>query len=498
MKKLFFKISNDIVKYCFAFFCALYAICNILFTYWINNLSYYEKSINIGINIFNIVLLICFLFILYLLIKKNFFNINEKYLLLGFLLLCLITGLIWIFINDPILKERDDAYNCFNAALSIYKGSLSSLKQGAYICNYPNNLGLVTYDLLHIYLFGEYNCLYSIRIVNLSFVLLGYYSLYKIGTLVFKNNRIFNCVLIMLMFGSMQFVFYTFFIYGNCLSYALSLSSVWLLLEYFDKRKLLNLIISAICIALSISIKMNSLIILIAEIIYLILDFINNKKLLVVLFLVLSLSGIFVGTKGVQHYWENKAGVNYDELKLPTICWLAYGMNYDPRNPGHYTNQFEVFHVENGYKVEYTSLEAKTFINMCLEHFKKNPVAGITYYIKKFIVSWANPQYEAFDQYRELHNNDFVLNVISGNINVGLNYFWDTVANLASIGVLSFVVLNFKKINLKQMLPAVIVIGGFFFHFIWEVKAIYLYQYYMYLLVYAAYGIALLLNRTND
>ena len=58
MKKLFFKISNDIVKYCFAFFCALYAICNILFTYWINNLSYYEKSINIGINIFNIVLLI--------------------------------------------------------------------------------------------------------------------------------------------------------------------------------------------------------------------------------------------------------------------------------------------------------------------------------------------------------------------------------------------------------------------------------------------------------
>ena len=130
MKKLFFKISNDIVKYCFAFFCALYAICNILFTYWINNLSYYEKSINIGINIFNIVLLICFLCILYLLIKENFFNINEKYLLLGFLLLCLITGLIWIFINDPILKERDDAYNCFNAALSIYKGSLSSLKQG--------------------------------------------------------------------------------------------------------------------------------------------------------------------------------------------------------------------------------------------------------------------------------------------------------------------------------------------------------------------------------
>lgn len=72
MKKLFFKISNDIVKYCFAFFCALYAICNILFTYWINNLSYYEKSINIGINIFNIVLLICF-FVYFIFIDKGKF-----------------------------------------------------------------------------------------------------------------------------------------------------------------------------------------------------------------------------------------------------------------------------------------------------------------------------------------------------------------------------------------------------------------------------------------
>ena len=87
MKELFLKISNNIVKYCFAFFCALYAISNILFTYWINNLSYYEKSINVGVNIFNVVLLVCFFLVLYFLVKKNFFNIKEKYLLFGFLLL---------------------------------------------------------------------------------------------------------------------------------------------------------------------------------------------------------------------------------------------------------------------------------------------------------------------------------------------------------------------------------------------------------------------------
>ena len=497
MKNLFLKISNNIVKYLFTMFCTLYAICNILFSYWINNVGY-EKSINIGINLLSASIFVCFLFILLVLFKYDFFKIQEKHLLIGFLLIAFITGILWILINDPILRNHEDSINCFNTALSIYNGSLSSLKQGTYICIYPNNLGLVTYELLHMYLFGDYYCLYSIRVVNLLFVLLGYYSLYKIGTLIFKNNRKFNYLLIFLMFGSMQLVFYSFFIYGNCLSYSLSLCSVWLLLEFFRNRKVSILIISSICIVLSISIKMNSLIVLIAEIIYIVLDFIDNKKLVVILFLVLSLSGVFIGTKGIQKYWENKTMIKYDDTKLPTICWVAYGVNYDSRNPGHYTDQFEKFHIENGYKAEYTSLEANTFINMCINHFKEKPVSAISFYLRKFIVSWTNPEYEAFDQYRELNNNNVVLNVISGKANCLINYFWDAISNLVSIGLLSYIVINFKEIKLKQMLPAVIVIGGFLFHFIWEVKAIYMYQYYMYLLIYATYGLMLLFEKITN
>ncbi len=43
-----------------------------------------------------------------------------------------------------------------------------------------------------------------------------------------------------------------------------------------------------------------------------------------------------------------------------------------------------------------------------------------------------------------------------------------------------------------------IVFGGFLFHSFWEVKAIYTYQYYMYLLPYAAYGIYLLVNHKRE
>ncbi len=497
MKNLFLKLSNIIVKYCFAIFCFVYAFSNIFFTYWINNADYYEKKICFGLSVVNVILLLAFLLLLYFLIKKDFFNIKEKNILISFLVICLIIGLFWIFTNDVVLREGDDAYNCYHTALDIYNGNLTSLKQGGYICVYPNNFGLVTYDLINIKLFGETGSLYSIRIINLLFVLLGYYSLYSITNKLFKD-RIVNCIVLFLMYGSLQFVFYSFFIYGNCMSYSLALASVLLLIDFLDNRKNGCLILSAISIILAITIKMNSLIILIAEVIYLFLDLLKNKKIIVMLFVLIAIGGTYLGTTCLQNYWGNKVDTNYCETKLPTICWLAYGVNYDPNNPGHYTNQFENFHSSNGYKAEYTSLEAKSFIKMCIDRFIEKPSIGISYYAKKFIVSWANPQYEAFDQYRELHNSELSQNVISGNINNVLNYFWDTMSNVISIGLISFIILNRKNIKLDIMLPAVIVLGGFFFHAIWEVKAIYLYQYFMYLLPYAAYGLSLIYKRVNN
>ena len=493
-KDKLFCFSNNIIKYCFGLFCFLYAISNIFCTYRINNADYYEKGISFGINIVNIVLLVLFLLIIYILIKKDFFKIDEKKILFVFLLLCLIVGLFWIFTNDVVLREHDDSYNCFNTALSISRGDLGVLKQGGYICVYPNNIGLVTYDLLNILIFGEIGSLYSIRIINLLFVLLGYYCLYAITNELFEKNRRVNCLLLCLMFISMQFVFYSFFIYGNCLSYSLALLSTFLFIKYLKERKISSLILSSLSISLAVTIKMNSLIILIAQLIYLFLDLLKNKKAIVLIFVIISFVCINLGATGLQSYWGNKVGVDYNDTKLPTTCWFAYGVNYDPRNPGHYTNQFEIFHSQNGFKAEYTSIEAKNFIKMTIDRFIEKPSVGLSFYAKKFIVSWANPQYEAFDQYRELHNGAFSQSVISGSINNILNFFWDSASNVVSIGLLAFILLNFKKIKLEQMLAAVIVLGGFFFHTLWEVKAIYLYQYFMYLLPYAAYGINLLFN----
>ncbi len=497
-KDRFFKLSNNIVKSCFAFFVLIYACGNILFTAHIDELKSNLVEFSIGLSILNVFIVLLLFCIFYLLIKKVFFGIKEKYYLISFLLICFIVGIIWIFINDPLIKEAGDSYNCFNAAKEIAKHNYGPLSYKSYLSTYPNNIGFVTYLLIHIKLFGEYYALYSVRIINLLMVILGYYSLYGITKKIFCNNRNVNCINIFLMLLNMQFVFYAFMIYGNCLSYSLALFSVYCLLIYFEKEKKIFLFLTSFSIICSIGIKENSLIILIAEIIFMFLYFLNKKKKIIIICALITLSGTYVATSGLQKYWGDKVGINYSEIKLPTICWLAYGLNYDQRKPGSYMSEFETFHIENGYIPKYTKLQAETFINGVFNEFKKRPSLIFRFYGQKFLVSWADPQYDAFDGYRELDNSGFVENVIGGKINNSLHILWDGTSSVIAIGLLFYIFKNFKKIKLSEMLCSTIVFGGFLFHWLWEVKSIYLYQYFMYLLPYAAYGINLFFKRGKN
>lgn len=489
MKKIVNDISKKIVLFFFGLFTILYAVGNIFFTVRMDELITNIVSFNNGLTVVNIIFILVLLILIYILIKNDFFNLNEKILLTSFLLLSLVIGLVWIFSNDPVLRELDDAYNCFRAAKNIAIGNLAPLSYKSYISVYPNNIGLVTYLLIHIKLFGVDLALYTIRIVNLLFVLLGYFALYRITKNNF-NNRIVTCTLIILMFGSMQFVFFSFFVYGNCLSYTMAILSVMFLLDFFKSNKITHLVLSSVFIICSISIKANSLIILIAEAIMLILYVINTKKLIVILVLLFALLGVYGGTAGLQKFWGNKVNIDYNNTKLPTICWFAYGLNYDQRRPGGYFNEFEAYHAEHEYMPEFTENYVHIFIDGVLDKFKDSPKLVMRFYSQKFLSSWANPQYETFDQYRELNNTNFVKNVVGGRINDILNTFWDGISSIIAIGIFVFMIKQGRTLNLYSMIGMVIVIGGFLFHTFWEVKAIYLYQYYMYLLPYAAAGLA--------
>lgn len=493
MLKLFNLVSEKIIKVCFMVFGIIFAISNIFFTTYVNRGTYNEEF-NF-VSLINILIVLVLLIVLYILLKKDFFKISDKKLLISFLVFSFIIGSIWILINDSELKSLDDSYNCFHAALNIVSGNYNSLSYKSYLSVYPNNAGFITYLVFMFKLFK--GNLYVIRFINLIFVLIGYASLYGICKLLFKD-RLINCILIYLLYGSMQFVFYSFIVYGNCISYSLGLLSVYFLLRFFDSNRIYNLLISVISIVVSIIIKNNSLIILVAEIIYLFIYFLNNKKLVVLLCAVLMVTGSILGTSGLQKYWGNKVGIDYNDTKLPTLCWLAYGVNYNKDKPGSYTSQFENYHAENDYVSKYTKIEAKRFIDSSLEAFKDNPLLALRFYGQKILACFSNPMYDCFDYYEDLDKSSFVSDVVSGDINNILTNLYDGISSIIGFGLLLFIFKQYRNISIYQTIGMCIVFGGFLFHMFWEVKAIYLYQYFMYLIPYSAYGLKYLYNFKDE
>lgn len=491
------KIGIKVVRFFFIIFALLFAVGNLFITVRVDNLISNEVNYEYGVSISVLLVFVILVVLLVIFIKNNYFNINEKVFLGIFLVMALVVSVYWLVSNDYHLVNYDDAYNVYMSAVSLIKYDFSVVGRKTYINMYPNNLGLLTYDFILIKFFGEIGSLYAFRIINIVFMLLGYFYLYKITDILFKN-RVINCTLIYLMFFSGQFIFYTFFAYGNCLSYSLSIISVYYLIKYIKQKKVWSSFLSVICIIISITIKMNSVIVLIAELIYLFHHFIKDKNIIIIIAVLISLLGTYLGTTGIQNFWAKKGQIDYKDTKLPLICWIAYGMNYDDSNPGHYFPEFEHYHWANEFDQEYTSTEANRYINEAVTFFTENPLNGINYYFKKFIASWANPQFEAFDQYRDSELTDLNKNIIGEKINSCIEYIWDATLSIVAIGIILFIFINKKERNIINYIGCVIVIGGFLFHAFWEVKAIYLYQYYMYLLPYAAYGFTFIIQNKID
>lgn len=493
MKQFLLKSSDSIIQLFFCFFILCYGILNLVFVvYQVNNDQLVINHYHMNINPISVVQTILLLFVLFMVYKH--LKISSKKLLFVFLSLGFILSLYWVFSNHQELLELDDAYNTYHAAVKMANGDYSPLNFKSYLNMYPHNLGMLSYFMIHIKLFQSH-ALSSLRFTNILFSLLGYYSLYQISFLLFKHEKV-QKLLVCLLFCSFQLFFYNFYIYANVVSYASALFSVYMLLLYFDKHKILYITLSILSIVFASITKNNSLIILLAEIIFIVLHIIQTKRVQLILAILVLIAGQYFASTGIIRFYEKRIQYPFSHNSLPRIVWIATGLNYDKDHPGGYNGIIETFHYENNFDRNYTELEAKRYMNHALSRLK-NPQHFFSFFTNKLAVSYANNEYDAFGQFRALPQSEINKNIISGPINWMLKYYFDIAANCISIGLL-YLFFQIKKITNTQLLPACIVVGGFLFHLIWEVKAIYLYQYFLYLLPYAAYGLHLLFSKNKS
>ncbi len=486
------KFSVKVVQLAFTLFLILFTISSFFFS------AYRDPLTNIAsynyFPIISFVLVTILIAILYFLKKKAYLKqFDSKKNLAIFLVLAFILALYWNISNPSGLYDLDDAYNVMRSARAFVEHDYGPISYRTYMNTYPNNFGLFTYDALLVKLFGQH-AESVFRLISTIFMLIGYIYLYKIVESFTDDEEIKN-ILVFLFYLSPQLIFYTYFVYGNVLSYSLGNMSLYYFIKYYQDDKKLNLFLAIIFITISIFIKNNSAIIMVAEAIFLFVRMIKKRKPILLLIIILMFGSFFYATEGIISVYEKISGTSYDN-RLPKICWIAYGLNYDEQNPGGYFNEFEVYYAENDYVAEFTALRAEQFIDGVLEAFKDRPYLIPSFYGQKMLISWANPEFEIFNQYAKVGLTGFNYDLVFGKAHNVFKQYLDGGQNLITLGLFIYLIKSLYKERdfIKLLLPTVI-FGGFLFHSFWETKAIYLYQYYFLLLPYASIGLSTLLNR---
>ena len=325
-----------------------------------------------------------------------------------------------------------------------------------------------------------------LRVLNIISNIVIVITLYKIIQQLSKEYRTNKILFLILILTFISLPMLVTYIYGDIPSLALCLLSVYYMIKYVRTKKIRYAVFASIFTMIAYMMRMNSLIFIIATVIYLLLNFFKDfKKIvwkervinltIVVIYIIISI----VPTILVKNYYFGK--YNLDKNKIyPNTSYLLMAMEEGPRENGWYNEEIAEQALKNpeNAKSEYTEKIKERLI-----YFKNNLGYAIDFYIKKISSMWTENTYSAVI-YNKIEGNDSIEKISSP-----LTFYQK--ASLITICVCCIIVLiqNRKNISLEIIFLLTIFIGGFAFHILWEAKSRYIIPYIIVLIPVAAISI---------
>ena len=463
---------------------------------------YYEKD-NIILNLFY-----CLIFISAIYgISKIFKKVNLKIVSVISIIIVGIMCFVWInFVQAPVKSDQNQVLIC---AKEFAKNRFGLLEGNGYFYMHPLQLGCVLGMELIVRIIHTYSWI-AMQRVNILFLIGIVYLLMKIAKKTYKSDST-NKILNLLLISSFIIPLFSIVVYGNIYGLLFALLAVFLLMKYYENRKIRYIILIPVSLSISIILKSNYEIVIIAIVISLILDLINKFNWKTVITIPLILVMFSVSYPLVYKFVEYRSGIEIND-GIPMIAYVAMSIQepVETRNSGWYHDgkNVEMLYPENNFDAEATSQASKQIIKQRLKEFRNSPEKIREFYIDKIASTWIEPAFqtlwwaepaEEFKNLEEnnpeyieyLSNNGVLLDIFHGERQMKLLKYLDVVEiTVFAMSLLSVLVsiknntLDYKKITLL-----LIFVGGFLFHIIWETKCIYVIPYYIMLLPSSADGI---------
>lgn len=427
--------------------------------------------------------------------------IDRKFFMLiwyGFLILYTVAMIIVTFYVS--LPPRADQRYIVDAANKMLVGDFSPFENGGYLNVYPNQVGIVylLYWLFKIFPIG-YKIIWILNAISLSVIFGG---MDKIAKLIFeekKHNYLVGIATVLFI----PLTCYVTFVYGNLIGQALSTLGIYFYLRFRKEPRISSMLFMIVTLALSVLVKENFVIPVIGVVIVLSLDLLRKPiKRKIVAIIGIIVVTILCSTL-VKMHTEYISGHKISE-GVPTLAWIVMGMQEGYMAEGWHNAYNEMVFRENGCDSKLAYEQVKSDLNERIKHFINNPGYTLKFFFKKQTSQWNNPTFEGFwindvdkrvKEGQNVRSLTGVLRSVAGEPgNAPLKEFCNVYSSMVLFGVCLWIYIGKKEITINDLLLAIVFIGGFVFHTIWEAKCQYVMPYFVLLLPYSVRGYQLYYN----
>ena len=383
-----------------------------------------------------------------------------------------------------------DQYRVTWSAYELHTEDYSKYQPGEYFEKYQNQFGIVLLIYIFSFFFGSSNYM-AFSLFNIAALLFFYYELSELCE-DFEFGRTSQLAVILIGFAFYPLITYTSYLYGTLGGLAFGVAAMDLEMKYFKTYKKKYAVLSAVCIMMSIVIKSNFLIFLIAAAICAVTEVIRQKKIKLIALPALIAAAALIGTVVPEKIISHITGEPLDG-GASSWGWIAMGLQDGSRAPG----AFNMYNVDLYEQVcdcdsEKHAEIAKEKVKEQLEMFSQDKKYAAMFFTKKHAYQWSDPtfmyEWNIRGKTSTVKMSEWVQEFKSPHgAAVGLKLL-DPMMTAVYLGALLYCLLCRNKINIYTLVLEMTFIGGFIFHTFWEAAPRYTLPYYVLLFPFAIGG----------
>ncbi len=465
-------------------------VCSMLYTVQMRtDNGYLENPHILSDNVILNIISVAVIFSVVVLFVKYCGRCRVDILVYCLLAYTVIFGILWMaFVGST---PSNDSYIVLQAAFNAYRGDCADISS-AYFIGFPFQLGYVLFAQLFSFLPDVISCAFVIQTVNVFLLAVSYHAILKLCGMVMPERAVKLTVL--LLFLTPQPILFCTFVYGNIPGFTFTALSFYNLVRFNKDKRLVNGIFAALFIGIAVMLKLNYMIALVAEIIYLVFSYFENKRELLYksVCIVLCVCSVMLFKNLPVWVYESVTDTDYGD-GIPMTSWLAMGLSESEIAHGWYNGIYTVTNFsQHGYDTDKASKASVDVVKQRIDTFASNPKYAVDFFSEKFITQFNETSYQSIwtnevrgHAYEPLLLAKFVLGEGKG---FTLGYM-DDVSQFIFAAALLGCVFAFKYKNDAVGLFLLTVIGGMIYHMLFEAKSQYFITYYVMLIPVAAYGV---------